>query len=394
VTALRTGWAQRGVLVALGVLVCITSLLLTAAPRALGRAYDEAARQEVGPVELTISGNVAERSLRSVGDDGPKDDRGIQAVTQALQDLWPARLKRIVRPSAVTAVTPMTGMPLPEESRSLTLMWDAQMAAHIRYVEGQAPQQSDPRRPVVQIGLSVATARKLRFAVGRKVTMKGVTVQVSGLFEAISATDPFWVLRPAVLTPPDVPISAQLTTVSATGVMDAGGYEALHAHGDFTVTYFWKYHVEPAALHAEDVTAAATDVTEMKSLMVGTDLGMPLQLSTSLADVLTSFAAQLRVTQSILYLVLGGLAAVAVGVLVLVCGLLLDRLRVPLATMRARGASVRQIGLIVLGAVAPVVVPSAMAGALLGLLVPGTGVPWAGAVAMASVALAVPTVIT
>ena len=101
-TALRTGWAQRGVLVALGLVVCFTSLLLTAAPRALVQRYDEAARRDVGPVELTISGTVPERSGRTFGSEGLKNDQQIQAFTENVKLFWPERLERIVRPSSVS----------------------------------------------------------------------------------------------------------------------------------------------------------------------------------------------------------------------------------------------------------------------------------------------------
>jgi hypothetical protein len=121
------------------------------------------------------------------------------------------------------------------------------------------------------------------------------------------------------------------------------------------------------------VVAAPPKLGLVAGNLDATQLNLRPQTTSGLDELLTGFVGQLRAAQTVLYLALAGLFAVAFGVLALACRLLTERLRTPLATMRARGASRAQLSLGVGLTALLVALPTAAAGyGLAAALTPGT----------------------
>ncbi|MGH3392201.1 MAG: FtsX-like permease family protein [Actinomadura sp.] len=408
-TIFHAARAQRPLLAALGLLVFVTSFLAAAAPPALTGRYDQALRDmavdrggEAGP-DLVLDGAVT-----LVRQDGPRTDAQLQEINQFWPNLVPAPLRATTTgPSTYNVRTPrLTIIPPPGRPRrisGLTLTWDPGIAPRIRYVSGRPPANvlgntARPRTgpaPTIEVALAAQAAELLRLRVGDVVPLgdrdflRSPAVRISGLYAPVSATDPFWATRPQSLTAQDVDIGEGVFMRLSTATLDAAGYAALYRDTDVSLRYTWRLPVDPGRLTAAAAPALSADVSELRFTVRSRT---NLQLVTGLDTVLSTFTAQLRVTQSILALALGGLGTVALCVLVLGLRLLLERMRTALATMRARGGSLAQLCGLACGTVALVAAPATAAGYALAAVAPGPPAALSPAGAVLAAALLVPCV--
>jgi putative ABC transport system permease protein len=247
--------------------------------------------------------------------------------------------------------------------------------------------------------MRIPTGAELPLALGNQPAV----VRVTGQYAPAAAKDRYWVTRPGLTGPivQEATITSP-TTYIATGALDAAGYQAVYDRTDATLNYTWRLPVAPGRFTASKARPVAAAVTELGVTagnlnvvgaqgLTGYDLaGMQLQTTSGLGELLSGFLGQLRTAQTIVYLVLAGLFAVAFGVLALACRLLTERLRTPLATTRARGASPTQLWLGVSAAVFLVALPAAAAGYGVAVaLAPGTA-SLPGVVAVFAVAVLLP----
>ncbi|HEU5159991.1 MAG TPA: FtsX-like permease family protein [Streptosporangiaceae bacterium] len=399
----RTARVERAIFAALGLVVLTTTFLVTAAAPLLTGRYDAAARAavtDVAPaardVTLTAFGEGGRTRAPTV-----RADDVLRSLADQIGAMTPGALRAVTGPVEYTVATRPLPLPagsgadpsLPDPSRRLLLEWDPGVAARVRYIDGRPPHNPVPRargRPVVEAGLDAGTMAALRLQTGAELPFtlgsEPVIVRITGRYHPLSAADRYWSARPGH-TGPIVRRSTEGTEYTGVGVLDAAGYQTVHDATDTSFDFTWRLPVRPDAFTAARAGPAVDAIARLGATV--TDL----QVASGLTGALGDFRGQLRTAQAVLSVALTGLFAVAAGVLALVCRLLTERLRAPLATMRARGASLAQLGSGVGAAALLVSLPAAAAGyAPAAALVPGTAA-LSGALAVLAAATLVPVVL-
>jgi hypothetical protein len=416
----RTVRVERAIFTALGLIVLVTSFLVTAVPPLLTSRYDAAARdaaatspaaaRDVTLTQLAVARPLSPSSART-GDPGrvAHPDRAVRAMAGRIDAVTPSALRTVTGPVEYAVATRPVSLPTgsgsnpgrPDESRRLLLEWDPGVTARIRYVDGRAPRNPAPRdhgRPVIETGLVVTAATPLRVRAGTELPLtlgtEPAIVRITGLYRPVAASDRYWPARPGRTRPTVTRLIVSRTQegfqYTGIGALDTAGLQALNDTTDAALDFTWRLPVRSEALTASRV-GPVTDALTRIGVIAGS---LGLDAGSGLTASLTEFRDQLRTAQAVLSLALTGLFAVAFGVVALVCRLLTERLRTPLATMRARGASPAQLGAGVGAAVLLVTLPAAAAGyGPAAAFVPGTARP-PGALAVLAAATLLPVVLT
>ncbi|MFG2085125.1 MULTISPECIES: FtsX-like permease family protein [unclassified Spirillospora] len=393
----RLARAQWAPLVALAVLTAVSALLAVVLPARVAAGYDRAAAAAVGTgadvrVEGTSGGDTAARLIPNMA--------AMTAGSLAWQDLLPASLRGVAgepEPSVTSGRMSIAGdAPAP---RLLYLSWAEGTVERIRLVAGGPPVNRPSGTGGEDTEIQVIVARKYadamgykpgdRLSLGERDVPRPVRVRISGLYEPVNAADPYWRARPSMLRATKASVGDGVQADLGTALMDVGGYTMLTRDPDRRLTYSWRFPIRRDAVDSAAVTAMAADLDAYRSAVQGRPGLFSCQVVTVLDGRLRGYSDRLHTARSVLGLALGGLAAVAAGVLLLAAGLLGDRLRPVLGTMRARGAALRQLAAPACGLTALAVVPSAglghAAGRLLDAGPPQTASVYATAVPVAAV---------
>ncbi|TDD80703.1 ABC transporter permease [Actinomadura rubrisoli] len=391
----RTQWAP---LAALAVLALVAAVLAVTVPSRTADGYDRAAAASLGAdgdvrVEARVAGTEGFRSVPTAS------DMALNSVNW--QQLLPSTLRAVVGAPEQSVSTRGDRVPDPSpEPRIVTVSWDDGALKRLRLVAGAPPfnqvsdDSDDDRGREVQIGVSQQVAAKFGYKVGQRLRVGTRRVRITGLYAPVNASDPYWVSRGDMLRWRSGLNGDGVMVHHATALVDAGAYGLL-TRADDQLTYTWRFPVRGDALTNERTGAMAADLEAYRAAIKNRSDVFPCEVVTALDARLKSYAGQLRTAKTVLGLAHSGLAAVAAGVLLLAAGLLAERLRPLLATMRARGASLRQLAAPACGLAALAVLPAAALGYGAGRLL-GTGPPQAQSVyviaALVALVLALPAV--
>ncbi|MGP3957302.1 FtsX-like permease family protein [Nonomuraea sp. 3N208] len=378
----RTHAGTLAVLVALTAVAC---LLLAGLPRATQAAFDQALRRSLTTApavqtDLTVASEPRSRD----------EDLHQRAQFEARDRHWrqtlPAKLRPLVTSSghmnAKTSRTPLTGT---GGGTYINLGWLSDADRRVDWVQGRAPGAPSTTRyegetiPLVEVGVVEEALRELDLRVGQS-KMLGesdyVAIKIVGLFKAKNPGDRYWshnndILHVAKRRPPGgMDDELHLTTLTSDAGLTALSGEARH------LTYRWVLPLDGRAASALDEPDIDAAVAELGRLVAVQDLTTsPHRLDTGLPKLLGDYSAALAAAQTVIYLALGGLLAVALGVIVLGVQSLTDRMEHTLALARARGGSLRQVAGAGAAMTALAVVPAALAGYALSFLVPGPVLP-------------------
>lgn len=264
--------------------------------------------------------------------------------------------------------------------------WIATAEQRVRYVEGRppgppgklavAPGRQDLRDlPLFEISMLRSAAQEMRIPLGSTLvlgTTSEVAAKVTGLFELKDEADRFWdhnlaVRRVNHLVLPGDRLERHVTAlVSQETLSSLPGVDRL-------VTYAWTLAIDPGATGSRSVGAVLDGLAEYRNL-VGTQEMAPwknLSLETEADKLLTGYRAEQAAASTVMNVMLGGLAIVALGVLVLAVQLLVERTDQHLALARARGGSLRQVAGVGTMLLAVAVLPAAAVGYAVAAFVPG-----------------------
>jgi putative ABC transport system permease protein len=294
------------------------------------------------------------------------------------------------------------------------------LGRHSRLTAGREPGSSSvtgPRSlglaPVRTASFSVAvteeTAARFGLRPGSRLAMAGnVTLVVSGVLRPTAPRSAFWTLDPAAAGPALVYPSTGPGPPHWVGAAFVGPAEAQdlqYALGDAQMQMRWDFPLALGGVDAAGADALDNDLTHAINTAAareGTRGGMPGQpgtmaVSCGLAGPLGSFLAVAASVRAMLALLITGLAVIGAVVLLLGARMLAEHRADDYALFRARGATRRQLCLLVLSGDAPVVLPAVAAAAAAALVVtPGPAAPlgWWLATATALIALASPALAT
>ncbi|MCK2219888.1 hypothetical protein MF672_039735 [Actinomadura sp. ATCC 31491] len=376
--------AHAGTLAVLFALSALACLLVSGLPRATQGAYDRALREALSAApavqaDLTVAGE--SRSPR----EDLRDPAAFAERERRLRPLLPAALRPLVAAghmSAKTSRTPVTGT---GGQTYVNLGWLSDAGRRVEWVAGRAPGAPSTTRfrgqtiPLFEVGVVEEAVRQMDLRVGQTRTLGEsdfAAVRVVGVFRAKDPSDRAWghdqdLLHVTKLQPPgELDFEFHTTTLISDAGLAALSGEARN------LTYRWVLPVNARAASAMSVSEVEAGVAELGRLLTlqATSAG-PYRLETGLPKLLGDFAAALTTAQTVMYLVLAGLLAVALGVIVLGVRLLTDRLDQALALARARGGSLRQVAGTGAALTAVAVGPAVLAGWALAGLVPGPALP-------------------
>ncbi|SEL69180.1 FtsX-like permease family protein [Nonomuraea pusilla] len=383
----RTHAGAMGVLFGLTLSAC---LLVAALPRAMQGSFDAALRQSLraapavqADLTVTVAPTRPAEDLHERGQFTTRDDRWREILPPALRPLVVPAGSGAGHMSAKTELTPVQGT---GGQTYINLGWLSDMDRRVDWVRGHAPGAPGTMRwegdsiPVFEVGVVDEAMSDMNLQLDQ-VKVLGedhyVAVKIVGAFKAKDPSDRYWshnqdILHVSRLLPP----GKQEFEKHITTLMADPGLAVLDSFGR-NLSYNWVLPINAArasALAAPDVDAGITEFARLLTLQ-STSSAAPYRLLTGLPKLLDDFLAALTTAQTVMYLVLGGLLAVAIGVIVLAVQLLADRLDGTLALVRARGGSLRQVAGTGAALTAVAVVPAGLAGYALSALVPGPVLP-------------------
>ncbi|MFC4112921.1 FtsX-like permease family protein [Nonomuraea zeae] len=379
-----------GTVAVLFVLTLSACLLVAGLPRAMQASFDEALRRSLAAapgvqtdLTVTLPSSSREDDLYERTQFDTRDRRWHQLLPAALRPLVVPAGTGASHMSAKTALTPVTG------TGGLTYInvgWLSDADRRVDWVQGQAPGKPSTTRyegatiPVFEVGITEEALTKMNLRLGQTKTIGEsdyAAVKIVGVFRPKNAGDRYWshnqdILHVTQLLPPGkLDFEQHITTLTS----DAG--LAVLSGESRNLIYSWVMPLDarPAsALAVPDLSTAITEFGRVIELQ-SSSTRSPYGLTTGLPKLLDDFRAALATAQTVMYLVLGGLLVVALGVIVLAVQLLADRMDHTLTLARARGGSLRQVAGTAAALTGLAVTPAAAAGYALSYFVPGPALP-------------------
>jgi putative ABC transport system permease protein len=283
----------------------------------------------------------------------------------------------------------------------LEVIYRDQLNRYGRLAQGRLPAKgriTARHVAVLQIAVTGATAARFGLRPGSRLAMKpGITMEVTGIIRPADPGSAFWAVDPVAagpeLTPPGLMpghwIGAAFVSPAEVPLMQASGLPT----GPMQLS--WDLPLSTAHITVGQLSRLEGGLTgavnEAGELVTGMVIPTPVMLSTGLLAVLAGFSAEDQAIGSVLGLLFVSLAAIGIVTVLLGAGLLAGRRGSEFAMMRARGASLRQVAALALGAAAVLTLPAAAAGgALAAAMTPGdsAAIAWwlAGCALIAAVA--------
>ncbi|MEU8248479.1 FtsX-like permease family protein [Nonomuraea sp. NPDC048916] len=375
-----------GTVTVLALLTLSACLLVAGLPRLVQGSFDGALRESLrgaGAEQVDLTVQVMTRSREE--DLVRRDQFGSR--DEEFRALLPPPLRPVVLPagtstghaSAKTYDTPVRGS---GGMRFVNLGWLSDADRRVRWIDGRAPGAPSTMAyekatiPVFEVGIVEEARAKMGLRLG-DVEIIGesnpAAVKIVGVFAANDPADRYWSHHGDVLHVTETQPPGKLDPERRTTALIPDSGLAVLSGADRNLFYGWVLPVAPEAftsLEVPEVNAAITAFGRGVTLQSASAFSQT-RLETGLPELLTGFLAAMATARTVMFLVLGGLLVVALGVIVLAVQLLVERMDHALALARARGGSLRQVAGAGAALVALVVGPAALAGYALSYLVPG-----------------------
>jgi len=285
---------------------------------------------------------------------------------------------------------PATGAP-----PALELMYRSTLGRDTTLVAGSRPTgvTTHGTADTFQVAVTAATAAKFGLHTGTRLRMSGIGVVVTGIVRPRDPASSLWTVDPAAAAPELIQTSRDAAPFWS-GAAFVGedelfamqrdlGNAPLHALWTFPLS-LGSVTADQAAGLLHDLQAVAylpatTSVSTNLNTQAGQSATITVTLSSGLTTTLPSFVATDDAVQRALSLLFVSLAIIAAMVVLLGARLVAEHRDTELTMMRARGASLRQVGTVALAGGAVAVLPAAAAGAGAAVLVtpgPASQLAW------------------
>jgi putative ABC transport system permease protein len=374
--------------------VLVTSLVFAAMPRAFESMSGAGLRADVAAASVAERGLVATTGARL--DPGSGDLQAVvDARGDAVQRALPGSVQSVIehRASVVDSVRYL----FPDEPfKHLALRYQDGLERHLRVLAGRPPAPTSATvaagsgtAPVLEVAMSPKTAQALGVALGQTAVLgpdpadrlipttggppPALGFRVVGLVQSLDAGGDYWYGDDRLQTP-TVSDNPSMPAVYGTAMFAAAAYpQLLRDTAPALLQYSWRYLVGPSRFRADQADQLAADLGRLQATHSSLSSTVTdLSIATGLPDLLSGFAGQRRLTESLLSLPVVGLLAISLGVLGLLAAFAADRRREGVALARSRGASAAQLLAAQALEGALLCLPAALAGGLLALaLVPG-----------------------
>ncbi|MEV7079156.1 ABC transporter permease [Streptomyces sp. NPDC093516] len=379
--------------VALGVLVLVTAFLAAVLPRAVEvygtdglRTAVAGAPPESTVLELKTPQPGFERSEEARAD--AVRPQALAAVGARARALLPEPLRADPAQSAYGVRTAKSlqaldrWLPRPDGlPPRFTLLAQSGAAAHATVREGRLPAAGrvGVDTGAVEGAVTRETARALRLRAGSTLTLaeypdRPLTVRITGVLEPRQPQRSYWSAEPVLRSPALVVSSGRPPQFYwEAGVLLAPGAAPALLGGQGEPERYWRFAPATGRLTGSDAPALVAAVASLEDgpalVRMRGAAGPTAQLFTGLEQVIGAHTRTREAITPVVGVAVFGIAAVAVVVLLMSGGLAAARRDAELALLRARGASLRGIAGRLLAETAVPVVPAAVCGLLLALLV-------------------------
>ncbi|WP_214322050.1 hypothetical protein [Nonomuraea sediminis] len=387
---LQLARVHLGAVAVLCLLTLSACFLVAGLPRTLQASFDAAMRDTLGraPAEQL---DLAVRSVSNTRADDLTELGQFQDRENRFRKVLPAPLRPMVQPqgsgtshfSAKTFQTPVHGS---NGKTFVNLGWLSDADKRVDWVQGRPPgppsKTTFEGHPITlfEVGVVEESLTQMGLALGQQKIIGEsdyAAVKVVGVFRAKNPADRYWshnfdVLHVQLVQQPnELEPEKHTTTLISTAALTA------LSGADRNLEYSWVLPVDPRAASSLDVPGLRAAVNDFGRVAMLQAVGSTSQyrLDSGLAKLVGDFLVAMATAQTVMYLVLGGLLVVAIGVIVLAVQLLASRLDTTLALMRARGGSLRTVAGTGAGVVALAATPSALAGYAASYAVPGPVLP-------------------
>jgi putative ABC transport system permease protein len=411
VTLTGTGAAAS---VAFGLLVFASVLASLAIPRASVGLRDHALQRVITaapPGPRIVLGTVAEPGMTDVNDEVVASD--IAAVGTSLRaQLTAGGVPLAASPPAwsglTTGYTPVSGTaPAAGYGQpQFEMTYSAALASYSRVVAGRLPASISfvGKRGVAQAAVTTATAARFGLRVGSQLNAGAFQLVITGIIQPADPAAAFWSLDSLAAKPTLTPGTSSKSPYW-TGVVFVGPAalplleSGLNPDAMFVS---WAYPVALAQVTAGQAGGLAASVGSLVSsgaTVAAPGIGGPVMVSVTsqVPSILSPFVSQESAVTPVLELLYVSLAVLGAVVVLLGARLVAQRRAAELTLMRARGASLYQLGWLVLRASAVIAgVAGAAAVALAVGLTFGDGDPlgWWLAGAVIAVTLVGPVLVS
>ena len=314
-------------------------------------------------------------------------------------------------------VTSGTG-PLPVGYHpELEVTYREQLTSNVQVIAGRVADAAIPPG-VLGVAVTQQTAARYSLHPGSRLKLGGpsgklgspngpIDLLVTAVVRARNPASTFWTADPLVTTPDlthDL-VNDQFS-VLAGALADPGQLAAVQSafcpavnNGCDNMQLEWEFPVAVDQVNADQAQAFANALAVAAGSPYAGELqsvAAELAVTEPMVDPLTAFIAAQSAVLAVLLLMFASLAAIVVVVILLAARMVVARRDDELVMLRHRGASSRQIAMLILTGVAPAVIPAALAGAALAIaIIPGASITadWRQAAAVLAVALAGPPLI-
>ena len=314
-------------------------------------------------------------------------------------------------------VTSGTG-PLPVGYHpELEVTYREQLTSNVQVIAGRVADTAIPPG-VLGVAVTQQTAARYSLHPGSRLKLGGpsgklgspngpIDLLVTAVVRARNPASTFWTADPLVTTPDlthDL-VNDQFS-VLAGALADPGQLAAVQSafcpavnNGCDNMQLEWEFPVAVDQVNADQAQAFANALAVAAGSPYAGELqsvAAELAVTEPMVDPLTAFIAAQSAVLAVLLLMFASLAAIVVVVILLAARMVVARRDDELVLLRHRGASSRQIAMLILTGVAPAVIPAALAGAALAIaIIPGASITadWRQAAAVLAVALAGPPLI-
>ncbi len=404
--------------VALGLLACLCTLLAVVGPRAGAEMRTAAFRNFIAAAPATekaVTGSVADSTLglgQSQGLTAGEMERAKNEIRASLGalPLAPAAADWSNLTTQLMVVTDNAASLQAPLSPRLELTYRDNFPQNVRVVAGRLPggTVTGASTVLVQGAVTLSTARRFGLAIGSHLSLPGtgIVLDVTAIVKPRDPAAAFWTVDSLVAVPEYVSVTRDSGYWAGAVFIPASAVIALQSRintGSAQVSWMFPlalgtFTAEQAAqlpptLAGSLATAGHVDVSDAQ----GSPIPVLIELASGTGPLIAEFAAQATAVAGVLDLLAVSLAVLAAVVVLLAGWLLTEQRRQEFALLRARGASRRQLALVILGGSAVTVLPGAAVGAALAVALTPTApvtLSWYLAALEVLAALGAPVVMT
>ncbi len=417
-----------------GALILVTVLIAASVPRVLNRASDSALHQEATDAASTVRDlQLVQEGRIAAGSGNPLQP--VRAAGQALQAHFPAEIPAITSAAGLVVDTPLwhpsAGTPL---DAVLNLRIQDDVEQHVKIVSGRLPSGTTTTIPdptpgaspdsvltVFEVAASTQTATKLNVAVGGRLILGPessdplaanrsvrLAVDLVGTYEVNDPSEGYWIDDASVGQPYIYALQKFVEYVGATMLLAPDAYPGLMAatqSSGMPMIYRWRSYVDPALIESSQLDSLSAALRRAETVYPPATQGLgnagsfsgpgrmsPASLETGLLGLIAAHQARWQSGATILAILWTGAGLVILASLALVAEVIARRRGAALAIVDRRGASSGQIRTAILSESIALVVPGALIGTILAVLLvpdsdPGPTLVVAGLVSVAAIGL-------